>query len=239
MSAISLESTVGSLVAERPSRARVLERWSIDYCCGGKKPLSVVCQEKGLDSDALVRDLLLNDAKADSEEGWADYTMETLADHIVSTHHAYLREELPRLSRMAQRLVEAHGSRHPELLEVQSVFEDLREELEMHMYKEEQILFPLCRALQLSDALPLSHCGSVNNPIRVMEHEHDSAGRALERLRTLTGGYTPPTDACNTYRVFLASLAEFEADMHLHIHKENNILFPKAIERERELAQRQ
>ncbi len=236
MSAISLEATVGSLVAERPSRARVLERWNIDYCCGGKKPLSVICQEKGLDLNALVRDLLHNDAEVVHEERWSDYSLETLADHIVSTHHVYLREELPRLSQMAQRLVEAHGSRHPELLEVQSVFEDLREELEMHMYKEEQILFPLCRALQLSDSQPPSHCGSVNNPIRVMEHEHDNAGNALERLRALTDGYTPPTDACNTYRVFLSSLAEFENDMHLHIHKENNILFPKAIQREKKLA---
>ena len=237
MSTIQPEVTVGNLVVERPERARVLERWRIDYCCGGKQTLGDACATLGVETDAVIRDLLESDTRSPQEEvSWADMSLTDLADNIVETHHAYLREELPRLSTLADTVVHAHGVRHPDLMEVQGLYEGLRQELEMHMMKEEQILFPLCRALETSNTLPKSHCGSVSNPIRVMEMEHDNAGNALASLRSLTHDYTTPEDGCNTYRVFLTSLSGLEADLHQHIHKENNILFPRAIEREAQLA---
>jgi regulator of cell morphogenesis and NO signaling len=230
MSAISTHDTVGHLVAERPSRSRIFERWGLDYCCGGKKPLDQACAEKSIDLHAVMRDLLENDTRppADPETDWLSASLDSLADHIVETHHAYLREALPRLSELTRRVRDAHGEKHPELVELAATFMDLRYELENHMMKEEIVLFPLVKTLEASDSLPPIHCGSVNNPIRVMEMEHDDAATALTKMRALTGDYTPPADACNTYLAMLDALEELEADMHQHIHKENNILFPRA-----------
>lgn len=227
-------TTVGQLVAERPLRARVFERYGIDYCCGGKTPLVQACAEKGLGVDQVFRDLDAADTAAapGEQRNWAEATLSELIDHIVATHHAYLQRQLPRLTALASKVVEVHGGHHPELHEVRDIFQDLRAELESHAAKEEQILFPMIKTLEASTAAPCFHCGSVNNPIRVMEHEHDDAGNALARIRGLTNDYTPPPDACNTYRTFLTELAEFEADLHQHIHKENNILFPRAAEAE-------
>jgi len=237
MSTIQPEVSVGGLVVERPERARVLERWRIDYCCGGKQSLQEACRALGVDMEAVVNDLLASDAQSPAEEiSWADLSLTELAEHIVETHHAYLRAELPRLTELAETVVQAHGSRHPELRQVQGLYEGLRQELEAHMYKEEMVLFPLCKELETARTLPGFHCGSVNNPIRVMEMEHDRAGSALARIQELTGNYTTPEDGCNTYRVFMVSLAGLEADLHLHIHKENNILFPKALKIEARLS---
>ena len=158
--------------------------------------------------------------------------MTELCDHIEQTHHAYLRTELPRLGQMIDKVVNAHGASHPKLHEVQRVFAALCAELEPHMFKEERILFPAIRQLEQSAATPSFPFGTVANPINVMEHEHDNAGAALSELRTLTADYVPPDDACNTYRAMLDGLRELETNMHQHVHKENNILFPRAIEHE-------
>ena len=170
------------------------------------------------------------DAKAPvgDQRDWSRASLSELADHIESQHHSYLRRELPRLSTMIETLVEEHGGRHRELLECREVFSALRRELEPHMAKEEQILFPMIRDLEASETLPEFHCRSLRNPIRVMEQEHDDAARARARLRQLTADYTPPEDACNLYRAAFAGLAEFEADLRCHIDKENSILFPRA-----------
>lgn len=221
-------ATVGQLVAQRPARARVFERYGIDYCCGGQTPLETACAAKGLDADQLLHELDALEAGAAEETDWTSATMGELIDHIVGTHHAYLQGQLPRLLAMAGKVVDVHGERHPELDEVRTVFEELAGELTSHLAKEEQILFPMIKELETAASAPCFHCGTVKNPIRVMEHEHDQAGHALARLRRLTNDYTPPTDACNTYRTLLAGLAELEADLHQHIHKENNILFPRA-----------
>jgi regulator of cell morphogenesis and NO signaling len=163
--------------------------------------------------------------------------MTSLVDHIVTTHHAYLREEFPRLTKMTERVAQVHGERHSELPEVRDVFAALRNELEMHMQKEEQILFPMIKQLDSGGAGGAAgHCGTIANPINMMEQEHDSAGDALGTLRKLTGGFAVPVDACNTYRVMLDSLAKLEVDLHQHIHKENNILFPKALAAETRVA---
>lgn len=234
MSPIDPSTTVGQLVADRPGRARVFEQFGLDYCCGGKTTLREACVVRGVDPQDVVRALHQADTSSASTDGtdWACTPLVELITNILDTHHAYLRRELPRLTQIAGKVREVHEARHPELAEVQQIFEDLRAELEAHMMKEEHVLFPMIQRMESDGAVAAAHCGTVQNPIRVMEHEHDSAGAALLRLRTLTDGYAPPANACNTYRALLSGLAELEQDLHRHIHKENNILFPRAVELE-------
>lgn len=229
---------VGALVGERLGRSQVLERLGIDYCCGGKVPLAEACAGRGLDVAAVVRELEDWDARAgaDAGEEVRGLGLGALADHIEATHHAYLHAALPQLAAQFDKVVAAHGANHPELAEARAVLGQLRAELESHMFKEEKVLFPLIRQLEAASSRPTFHCGSINNPIRVMEHEHDQAGSALARLQELTGGYRPPEDACTTYRALLQGLSDLEADLHRHIHKENNVLFPRAAELEARLA---
>ena len=151
-----------------------------------------------------------------------------MCDHIEATHHALLRQELPRLKGLIDKVAAAHGDSHPELGELRQVFAALQAELEPHMFKEEQILFPAIRQLEQAAQQPNFPFGTVANPIRMMEHEHDTAGSALAKIRELTHHFQPPDDACNTYRVMLEALHALEQDMHQHIHKENNILFPRS-----------
>ncbi len=233
------ELTVGEMVVEDPSRARVFEHFGIDYCCGGKIPLAEACATRGTDLDAVLKALHKSQANRspESETDWSQESMTALVDHIVATHHEYLREEFPHLTGLTKRVAQVHGERHSELPEVRDVFTALRNELEMHMQKEEQMLFPMIKQLDSGVAgAAAGHCGTIANPIRMMEHEHDNAGDALGRLRELTGGFAVPVDACNTYRVMLDSLEKLEADLHRHIHKENNILFPKALAAETDIA---
>jgi len=219
------EKTVGQIVAERPSRARVFERFGLDYCCGGGKLLAQDCLEKQIDSSAVLQELMNADLPTSDETDWMAASLTSLADHIEQTHHAYLKAELPRLDRLTLKVVTGHGAKHPELAEVREVFVALKAEMEVHMAKEEQVFFPACRALEQGSSLPAT---ALANPINVLLHEHDDAGRALARLRELTHGYTPPANVCATYRTMLDALQQLEADMHQHVHKENNILFPKA-----------
>ncbi len=231
MKPIDSTVSVGQLVAERPLRARVFERFGIDYCCGGKAPLGEACAAGGIDPLVVVR--ALNEADAGTaptdQPDWINAPLARLIANILDTHHAYLRRELPRLAQFAAKVRDAHQARHPEVTEVQKVYNQLRTELETHMMKEERILFPLIQAMESGGRAAAAHCGSVQNPIRVMKDEHDAAGTALLRLRTITDGYAPPADACNTYRALLSGLADLETDLHQHIHKENNILFPRAV----------
>jgi regulator of cell morphogenesis and NO signaling len=219
---------VGDWVAESIGRARVFERLGVDYCCGGKQTLSAACAEKGLSPDEVLA-MLHEVPKAADEPDWSTLPLGAVMDDILATHHEHLRHELPRLHRLVRKVASVHGERHPELVRVQAVFGGLVEELNTHMFKEEQILFPLIRQLEAADRRPRFHCGSVENPIAVMEFEHDNAGEALHNIRELTGDYQPPEDACNTYRAMLAGLEGLEENMHHHIHKENNILFPRSI----------
>jgi len=240
MNATLEQITVGQLVAERPSRARVFEKLGIDYCCGGKKPLGEACRDKKLEPVQVIAAIRAADEQAAPEEkNWLSASLTELADHIEETHHAYLKAELPRLEFMTRKVAAVHGPQHPELVELQQVFAGFKATLESHMMKEERILFPLCRQLDAAEeegGRPGAfHCGSINNPIRVMVMEHEHAGDALGRMRELTNGFTAPEDACNTFKAMLAGLAEVEADMHRHVHKENEILFPKAVEAEAKL----
>lgn len=239
MATIHIEDTVGELVARHPALLRVFEVARIDYCCGGKQTLAKVCQEKGFDPQEFVA-ALQQAASATIGEPVVDaaaMSLTELADHIETTHHAYLREEFPRLDMLTARVASVHGGDDTRLREVRETFLALAGELTSHMMKEEQILFPMIRRLEASNGLPAFHCGSIANPIRQMEIEHHDAGAALERMHTLTDEYTPPTWACNTYRAMLDSLAHLESDMHLHVHKEDNVLYPRALRREAELAE--
>ncbi|MGE3818862.1 MAG: iron-sulfur cluster repair di-iron protein [Isosphaeraceae bacterium] len=228
---ISPELSVGALVAERIGRARVFERLGIDYCCRGATSLGSACAARSLDVDQVLAELAESDVSDLSEDedriDWNATSVPGLVDHIVATHHVFLRRELPRLARLIETVVDAHGSRHPELTELREMFAGLQAELESHMVKEEQVLFPLAKRLAAADAPFPIHCGTVDNPIRVMEHEHEAVGEVLDRLRILTGDYQPPADGCPTFQALYEGLARLEADLHRHIHKENNVLFPK------------
>jgi regulator of cell morphogenesis and NO signaling len=231
------ETMVRDIAVEQPAAIRVFEKLGIDYCCGGRKPLAEVCEERSLNVGAVLA------AIADAEEthqpaarDWATAPLEALCRHIVDVHHAYVRQELPRLLQLAQKVVTRHGDSHPELGRIQQLVESLREELLQHLDKEEMILFPYITNLERS----LANCGprslgcfgSVRNPIQVMMTEHDAAGEALAEIRELSQNFTPPEGACPTYRGFYAALSDFERDLHHHVHLENNILFPRAIELE-------
>lgn len=230
ITSFTVADTVGSIVTQHPSLSRVFEQAGIDYCCGGKIPLADVCRKQGLDPQQILAQL--EAAAAGTGGAGADprqMSLTELADHIVATHHAYLKMELPRLEAMTTKVARVHGDGDARLPQVNQVFLGLQQEMTSHMDKEEQILFPLIRELEASATAPTFHCGSLANPVRVMEMEHDQAGGALAKLRELTDGFTPPDWACNTYRAMLDALAHLEHDLHEHVHKENNILFPRAI----------
>lgn len=230
MSRFSTEVTVARLVTERPGRSRVFETLGIDYCCGGNRALAEVCAEKGLDAITVLRMIEAYELEATAEDttDWSKATAGELADHIEEVHHGYLREALPRLAFMVDKVAGRHSDRHPELEELRGVFEALRGDLEPHMAKEERIVFPLCRGFEDGGgAGGVPNAEAVEAAIGAMETEHEGAGEALARMRELTGGYEPPADACNTYRAMLDGLAGLEKDTHLHVHEENNVLFPK------------
>lgn len=236
MSTAIEEKTVGELVTERPARSRVFESLGIDYCCGGKRSLREACTKKGVSLDDVAARLEeADDAVGDTVDA-GSMALDELADHIVATHHAYLREELPRLGQMTEKVAKVHGDSDERLGRVHEVFAAMRAELESHMMKEEQVLFPAVKKLAGATSRPQFPFGSLAVPINAMEYEHDEAGHALVQLRTLTDGFTPPDWACNTYRAMLDGLHELEQDLHQHIHKENNMLFPKALEIERGLS---
>ena len=230
MSGLNVNSTVGEWVVEYPQTARVFEGRKIDYCCGGGTSLTDACRKNSLDAKKVMAELtrVVADPQQEPEEDWSESSLTELCDHIQQTHHAYLRSELPRLETIIDKVAVGHGEAHPETNDLKNVFAELRAELEPHMFKEEQILFPAIRAMETAASRPRFPFGTVANPIRMMEHEHDAAGSALARIRELTVDFRIPDDACNTYRVMLDGLKQLEADMHQHIHKENNILFPRA-----------
>ena len=233
---IDPEASIGQLVAARPGRSRVFESLQIDYCCGGKLPLTEACAKRGLEPQDVIGLLEKSDSEAnqDGSDGIDPGAMSLteLADHIEQVHHAYVRAELPRLDQMTDRVFRVHGEHEPRLAEIRRAFIALRDELTSHMFKEEQILFPAIRQLELEGSHSLGQCGSISNPIQQMEHEHENAGGALEILRRESDDFQPPEWACNTYRAMLDGLYEFEQDLHTHIHKENNVLFPRALELE-------
>lgn len=228
--------TLAELVTRRPGSARVLERHHLDYCCAGRRTLTDACADAGIDPDAVMAELELVERAPPPD--WATMGPTELVDHLEAVHHRYLGEELPRLDALVGKVLATHGARHPELTSVSATFAVLRADLEPHLLKEERVLFPMVRELFREGAVPAFHCGTLANPIRVMLAEHDRAGELLAELRALTHDHRPPEDGCASFRALYAGLAELEADTHLHVHKENNLLFPAVLEREARLAPR-
>ena len=220
---IQIEQTVGEAAAQSLAATRVFEDHGIDFCCGGNKPIGEACREKQLDAREVISEIEAAIERENAVPGarnWNTEPLEALIRHILDRHHSYLRAEFPRLASWLAAVRHAHGARDGAMLEeLDQVFTALKDELEMHMRKEEMILFP---AIQRSE-------GWIAGPISLMHEEHDSAGRALAELRRLTEGYRPPEHACNTYRALYAGLEALEKDLHMHIHLENNILFPRAM----------
>lgn len=220
--------TLAELATANPARTRVLDRFGLDWCCGGARTLAAACAEQGADLDAVRDALAAADAEAPPERpDWADLDPVALTEHLRATHHAYLDAELPALGTLAAKVLDAHGARHPELARVAGLLSALRAELEPHLRKEELVLFPAIAALDDGDMDPSM---LVTGPIARMRIEHDTAGELLAELRAATRDYQVPDDACPSYRSLYERLEALEADTHLHVHKENNVLFP-AIER--------
>jgi regulator of cell morphogenesis and NO signaling len=217
---------LGALVTANPGVARVLEQFGLDYCCGGQTRLTIACMEAGLDPDE-VRNALANVA-IDDEVAWADLEPVELIDHVLAVHHAYLRDELPALDQLANKVASVHGERHPELIDLAATVAELRADLLPHMAREELALFPMIRQLVAADGETTQGPTAADldrGPIASMRIEHDQTGRLLERLRSLSSDFDVPADGCASYTSLYQRLAALEADTHLHVHKENNVLF--------------
>lgn len=231
------ETTVGEIVAGNHRTAELFRKYKIDFCCGGKRKLTDVIAEKGIDAEPLLNELtMLVSSPQRSSQNYAQWDSDFLIDYIINTHHRYLRSAMPSLTVYSKKVAKVHGNEHPEVIEVARVFEQLVNELDPHLLKEEEILFPYIRQMvhtqRLGQPVSASHFGTVSNPVQMMEVEHEEVGEMMRIISELTNQYTPPADACNTYRVLYAGLKEFEEDLHQHVHLENNILFKKATELE-------
>jgi len=225
---IAPEMTVAAIATGAPATIRVFQQHHIDFCCGGKMPLAQACQAHGVDVQALLAELRTAEAPR-PEASWNEASLTALVRHIQTRYHEPLRAELPRLSAMLDKVIDRHGDRLPgQLALLQSTFRRLKDELLAHMRKEDTVLFPFIVALESGQTAPGVAGGWIDSPISVMEAEHEDAGAALALMRDVTQGYAPPEWACPTFRGLFYGLAQLETDMHLHVHLENNVLFPRA-----------
>lgn len=222
---VDVDRSLADLLAEHPAAARVFESHGLDYCCNGHRSLGEASEVAGVDPLVIATELAgIDDGRLDEADGLGSVA---LVEHIVSTHHAYLHEELPLLETLAAKVRDVHGSRHPELERVAELVGEIRADLEPHLAREELVLFPAIKAM--ADGQTTFSFGSVANPVKAMMVEHDRAGDLLRRLRTVSGDYAIPDDACTSYRLLYERLAGLESDTHRHIHLENNVLFPMVL----------
>jgi regulator of cell morphogenesis and NO signaling len=226
--------TLADLAATSPSAIRILEQYGLDYCCGGKQAIEDACLSKGLAPEQILQEIDAAAVTAAVDRDWQTAPLDELVSHIVETHHAYLKLDLPVLEARIEKVVAVHGARDPQRLpRLLAVFAGLRRELEAHLHKEEAILFSFIvqygRAESRNQPVPPVPFGSIANPIAAMEREHVGAGDALAEIRELTSDFNPPAYACATVRALYDGLKSLEQDLHVHIHLENNILFPRAI----------
>jgi len=232
---IEATQTVGELAAAVPGATREFEKLGIDYCCGGSRTLGEACAEAKISVEQALSRLQegLAGSRTKADRDWQKETLADLIVHINSTHHVFVRQECPRIDALAGKVLAVHGKNHPELLQVQHLFSVLASELGVHLMKEEQILFPYVLRLEeaaiAGEPAPPAMFGTVVNPVRMMMQEHDGAGETLKELRVVTKDYAVPEDACASYTELYKALQGFEADLHQHIHLENNILFPRAV----------
>ncbi|RIV51110.1 iron-sulfur cluster repair di-iron protein [Flagellimonas taeanensis] len=228
-----IEKTIGQMVAQDYRTAQVFKNHKIDFCCKGNRTLQEVADKKGLDLETLTEELdLVQNQEQGDQPNFKSWPLDLLIDYIEKKHHRYVEQQIPILKQYLNKLCRVHGERHPELLDILEYFNASAGELSMHMKKEELVLFPWIRKMSsgnLNDStVEPPHFGTVKNPIKMMMNEHDNEGERFRKIAHLSNDYTPPSDACNTYRVTFSLLQEFEDDLHRHIHLENNILFPKS-----------
>jgi len=240
---IEQDQTIGEIVTLDYRTAAVFHSFGIDFCCKGGRSLAEACEHKNVEIQILID--ALQQAMMEDRSSTTDFNswpLDLLADHIEKKHHRYADLRIIEIKPFLRKVVQVHGDRHPELREVERLFNLSAGDLTVHMKKEEFILFPFIRKMikqqQAGEPFVAPPFGTIQNPIAMMHHEHDAEGDRYQKIADLTNQYTPPADACNTYRVTFAMLKEFEADLHLHIHLENYILFPKAIEMEKRLSGR-
>jgi regulator of cell morphogenesis and NO signaling len=234
-------ATVGEIAATDLRVAMLFEQFGIDFCCGGRQTIDEACRRAAVDPTLVRRQLAALPPKLQAgDEEAIDWPLDRIIDHIFARHHTYVRQVLPVIGAYLNKLESVHGQRHPELAHVHAALVELSHDLLQHMYKEERILFPYIRDLVRHAAYAeeslFNPFGTIENPIRMMEREHEEAGDALRLIRGLTDGYTTPADGCATYAACMAELREFERDLHRHVHLENNILFPRAIALEASLS---
>lgn len=232
---ITKDSIIGEVVARDYRTAEIFSRHRIDFCCQGGRTIEEACEKKKINAGQLLTELNALHTSVTSEFiNYNAWPLDLLADYIEKKHHRYVAEKTQTITRYLTKISQVHGDAHPELREIATLFLAGAQELAAHMKKEELILFPFIRKMVTSGSATASF-GSVSNPISMMKHEHDLEGERFRRIAELSNNYTPPPEACNTYRVTYALLHEFEQDLHLHIHLENNILFPKVIELEKKI----
>ena len=235
------QKEIGQYVADDFRTAAIFSNYKIDFCCNGNRTVAEACDKNGIDSNVLLDELndILN-PKTDETIDYKSWPIDLLAEYIEKKHHRYVEEKIPVLRQFLDKLCKVHGERHPELFKINELFTASAGELASHMKKEELILFPfvkrMLKAKLGNEAIQSPQFGTVENPIGMMMEEHDNEGQRFRNIAELTDNYSPPADACNTYKVTYAMLDEFEKDLHLHIHLENNILFPKAIKLEQQFA---
>ena len=240
MTDISPTMTVGDIVARDLRSAAVFTRHGIDFCCGGRRSLDEACRARGVNPDELVRELDAAGADPGGAEDASQWPLEQVVERILQHHHAYIRQQVPVIQAFTHKLATKKGPTYPELVILAEAFDQLADDLAHHLAKEENILFPFIDAMlaarQMSHRAPRTPFGTIQNPVRVMEAEHQHAGEDMRHIRTLTGDYQPPPEACPTWRACYAALEDFERDLHAHVHLENNILFPAAARLEEELS---
>lgn len=233
---LTQDTIIGELVAEDYRSAQVFKNHKIDFCCQGNRSIQTVCEEKELDSTSLLKEIEAiqqeNSAETTNFQSWP---LDLLADYVEKKHHRYVEQQIPIIKEYLKKIVQVHGGKHPELNEIESLFNTSAGEFAMHMKKEELILFPLIRKLIATANSGKNVEGSVAGPIKKMMQEHEDEGERFRKIAKLSDDYTPPVGACNTYKVTFNLLQEFENDLHTHIHLENNILFPNSITFEKEL----
>ena len=230
--------TVRDVALEIPGATRVFEKLGIDYCCGGMRSLNEACAAAGITFDEVMNSLqtVIASSEKSTAPDFQKATLEMLIKHIVSKHHEFTRLEIARLNALLDKVCTVHAGNHPELFKIQLLFSELGADLETHMAKEERVLFPYVVRMEAAATqnVPLFRppFGTVANPVRMMMLEHDRAGQILKEIRNLSSNYTAPSDGCISYQTLYAALDELEKDLHQHIHLENNILFPRAVEME-------
>ena len=234
------EETLGQIVATDLRKAQIFKKYGLDFCCGGKKTVKQACAEKGLDVTKIEQELQQTDKIPLSRPlPYGDWSLDFLSDYIVNTHHSYVNKNLPDIKVFAEKVMKVHGAQHPELVRINQLVQEIYAELTAHMAKEEKVLFPYIKELVAANKnttpLHAPHFGSVQTPINMMEMEHELVGKNLEEIRILSSNYLLPQDACASYSLLYRLLDEFEEDLHLHIHLENNILFPKALQTEKQM----